>query len=134
MRALTALSLTLVLILIAACRDSDPFDQVAYFRGDNRNRVYVLTAPVGTQAGVVQDRVEALFNTAGRFTAVFVFETSTAPPGIQAVTLASDYMAAIDLAYSERFSGWRWRFVRTPTGETNWIDCVRRGNEDLCNP
>ena len=133
MRALVSLFLTLA--LVTGCQDDDPFTEVAYFRGDNLNRVFVLTAAPGTETRAVLDRAEALSYTAGRFTAVFVFEADAPPPSIQAVTLASDYLAAIDLIYSEPFSGWRWRFMHDNLDRTDWTDCRNpRGNDELCNP
>ena len=130
----TALALTLTFTTLTACQDSDPFDEAAYFRGDNRNRVFVLTAAPGTSTRDVLTEAEAQSHTAGRFTAVFVFEADSAPGVANAVTLASNYQSAIDLVYSPGLAGWRWRFMRSPDGGTDWTDCQNpRGHEELCN-
>jgi hypothetical protein len=131
----TAFALALALTTLTGCQEDDPFEEAAYFRGDNQNRVFVLTAPPGIQGGAILDHVETQMHTEGRFTAVFVYPSSATPPAqVQAVTLASNYQSAIDLLYSEGFTGWRWRFMRRPDGGTDWIDCARPGGQaDICN-
>ena len=123
--AMMALTLTLT-----GCGEGDRFDQISYFKGDNRHRIFVMRAPAGADIEATRTFGDKSMNTDGRFTMVYIYEAdSETPPDL--ITLASDYSTAIEIMHSEA-PPWRWRYVRMPDGGTALTDCKEAPQEGAC--
>jgi hypothetical protein len=117
-------------IALAACQ-SDPFEQIGYFKDDARNRVFVLQASEAVDVEQVRQKADQLAYTDGQMTMAFVYERDT--EGVtDVVTNATGYIEATDAMHRATVPAWRWRFVHQPNGQTVLTDCATEPNEGAC--
>jgi len=133
--AVLALAAIVFIILFAVIRTTESrFDQASYFKdADPANRVFVFVALAPITTEEVETHAKGLMNTPGRFTAAYYFDQGAAPSNADPVTLAPDYVSAMNKMFTEAARGWRWRYVMGPQGQTEFIDCgADAPSDDLC--
>lgn len=126
------LPVLLVALVTSSCLDdTDPFKQIGYFKGDNRNRVFLIQATEPVTEDQIAEYAKGLMNTAGRFTMAFIYADPNAEM-TDPVTAAPDYMAAIDRMYQSRLAPWDYRTVVDATGAFSIRNCRIHYAEPEC--
>lgn len=117
------------LLALSACT-TDPFTQIGYFKDDNLNRVFQIVADAEVKPEAARAHLERRMHTDGRFTVAVIYEANTEARDV--VTLAPDYMSAIDAIHDGPGRGWRWRMATSATGDQQFTDCTVTPDDDLC--
>ena len=119
-------------IAVAGCQPA-PFSQIGYFKDAAPNRVFILHAETQTDIAVVQTHAAALAHTTGQFTQAFYYLAPAAVPD-DAVTLAADYLSAVNRMFDGPIAAWQVRAVIAPDGTMTLTDCRHTQPDDACKP
>lgn len=92
--------------ITTSCLNSD-FDQVAYYKGPDKNRVYVYTTET-TDMSKIKKHANKLMNTEGQMTVAVYYKT--APRGIEQVTSCGTFDYALQLACQPNCIAAYWKY------------------------
>lgn len=117
-------------LALSACQPDEPsLQQIGYFKGENKNRVFVYQAPEGAKPEQVRILAAESMHTDKRMTAAFIFEAE-APNPIDNVTGATNFLAAMTAMF-EQNTGWRWHYLHQPSSDEWFYDCAVE-QDDIC--
>jgi hypothetical protein len=106
--------------LLAGCQDTQP-QQFSYFKDSVKNRVFVVQMRDQASSDQVLQLAKARMNTAGQFTAVYVFEVNVPAP-VYDVSQSASFPDAMDAMHLPGMDGWRWLYLVKPSGQVEFTD------------
>lgn len=121
---------SIICILLTACGGQHGFEQRGYFKQADNRILTIAFAPSKTSQEV-RTFAEGLYHTKGKLTAVYFYPESTTVPA-DAVTLAADVAQANAAIFNPNAPQWRYVFMRSFSGELQFIDCASNPSDDLC--
>ncbi|MEM8854715.1 MAG: hypothetical protein AAGD34_13520 [Pseudomonadota bacterium] len=99
----------------AACTPSEDLIQAAYFKSDERHRVLAYHSEESLTPGQARALLKNVAWTEGTLTAAYLYEDGDAIPR-EAISSASDYLAAMRITERPPYNVWYCRLVIAPTG------------------
>lgn len=108
------------LALIAALAGCKPSaKQTGYFKSDARDRVIAYHSEAALGEADARAILDAAPATAGRVTAILIYEGRASGPGDR-LTTSADLTAALRLVGSPPYDNWTWRLRINPAGQRTY--------------
>ena len=125
-------------VLLVGCSDSSStapskqssFRQVGYFKNAS-NRIFTIAYTEGTSESEIRAHAEGLMYTPGKMTAAYFYQEGSMIPA-DGVTLAQTVFEANEVLYdTPGLSSWRYAYMRSFKGTTEFVDCEQHPNHAL---
>jgi len=108
------------------------FEDVGYYKAQNRDRIFTVKMPMGATAAQVKAYADSKMNTAGRMTAVYFYAPGSTIPASD-VTQARGLFHANSIIYEGKgMSKWKYAYVKNRNGSVTFVDCTKANDSGLC--
>ena len=112
--------------------DDSNFRQVGYLKDNGKNRIFTIAYKPGTTEQEVRSHAERLMYTQGQVMAAYFYPEGSLIPA-DGVTLAGSMFKANDVLFeTPGLSKWRYAYMRYLKGTSEFVDCEKTADNDLC--
>ncbi len=113
-------------------KEEEKYSRKGYFKDKGRNRIFVISFPKDCHEEGLKKYAQKLPHTDSRITAAYFFPEGSNPP-YERVQVAKTMNHANYVLYeSSGYSKWRYAFMNSFTGRTQWVNCIKTPDHDLC--
>ena len=133
----TCLRILLFSVVMVGCSDGtsssqSAFRQVGYLKDNAKNRIFTIAYKPGTTEQEVRSHAERSMHTQGQMMAAYFYPEGSVIPA-DGVTLAGSVFKANDVLFeTPGLSKWRYAYMRHFRGTSEFVDCEKTPNSDLC--